>query len=71
MTIADDFKAINRRMRELRGEKVSIDEPFEGVFSCDTCLGIGWIEQDPAGQLRPPYFEECPDCHNPEGLPLP
>lgn len=39
-------------------------------LSCPTCNNVGWIAQRLGGYSFSSW-SECPDCHNPIGIPAP
>ena len=69
---ADDFSAINRRLSEIQCERVAsaVDEQpaTAPVAFCRRCESGGWIQ---VYSPRPPAFEICPDCFNPQGIECP
>jgi hypothetical protein len=59
--IADDFDYIRARMAE-------IADPQPAVDVCRVCDGGGWVQ---VHSNRPPAFDVCPLCFNPDDLPSP
>lgn len=59
---ADDFAFIAAELKKLEAER----ETARQTFRCDTCDGIGWIQDAPMAIWAP-----CPDCENIQGYPSP
>ncbi len=64
--IADDFAAIAARLKGIEPDptsgafgKIEITEP-----ECEACEDVGWVQ---AYSPRPPAFDVCPKCFNPNG----
>ncbi len=64
---ADDFAAIARAMKE-QGLESNVVRADVEVALCRRCEGEGWI---PTYSQRPPCFEKCPVCFNPNGYSSP
>jgi hypothetical protein len=64
--IANDWKAIHDRMRQIRAEQSA------SFRHCPQCGGRGWIPNLSDG-WRPVMvcFDICDHCHNPKDLPPP
>ncbi len=62
-SIVDNTDAIGRRLQEIESKR----EP-EAI--CSTCEGGGWVLSSYQSS-KPPTFETCPECANPEGFPCP
>lgn len=60
--VADDFDAIRARMLELKASPPSAD------IICGRCEDGGYIMVHSG---RPPCFQTCPDCGNPNNHPSP
>ena len=61
--IADDWKAINDRMQQIRAERVAFSGP------CRMCNGLGWVpDLSYGGRPREVWFFVCNLCGNPKGL---
>jgi hypothetical protein len=61
--IADDFDFIRARMAE-----IASPEPVAEYPVCRACEGGGWVQ---VHSNRPPAFDVCPLCYNPDDLPSP
>jgi len=57
--VANDFVAIRKAMEDLKQETKT---------PCGKCEGGGWMM---IWSNRPPAFDVCDECYNPEGLPSP
>jgi hypothetical protein len=70
------FDAIDRKFRR---KEPGFDDPFlrpvgerkcepeETEEHCDTCQGVGWVDER-LGGIRTSGWSECPDCHNPNRI---
>jgi hypothetical protein len=62
--IANDWKAINSRMRQIRAERVEPRPP-----PCQQCKNTGWVSDQPSH--REIHQWVCSACGNPEHRPSP
>ncbi len=59
--IANDWKAINARMQEIKAENAGV------IQSCPKCYNIGWVAKFYGYR----DYRVCDRCHNPACLPRP